>query len=95
MAVGRNAPCPCGSGKKYKVCCLDKSPAQDRRTQRIMIFTAVLSLISGVMVAFNSTPKSGILTTLGILIVVFLIVTLTKPPPSRGKGGGDQINFGN
>jgi hypothetical protein len=22
--VGRNAPCPCGSGKKYKVCCLVK-----------------------------------------------------------------------
>ncbi len=22
--VGRNAPCPCGSGKKYKKCCLDK-----------------------------------------------------------------------
>ena len=21
--VGRNAPCPCGSGKKYKKCCLD------------------------------------------------------------------------
>ncbi|MHC4336845.1 MAG: SEC-C metal-binding domain-containing protein [Planctomycetota bacterium] len=19
--VGRNAPCPCGSGKKYKKCC--------------------------------------------------------------------------
>lgn len=23
--VGRNAPCPCGSGKKYKHCCLKKS----------------------------------------------------------------------
>jgi uncharacterized protein len=23
--VGRNAPCPCGSGKKYKQCCLRKS----------------------------------------------------------------------
>jgi len=23
-SVGRNAPCPCGSGKKYKKCCLDK-----------------------------------------------------------------------
>ena len=23
--VGRNDPCPCGSGKKYKVCCLKKS----------------------------------------------------------------------
>ncbi len=22
--VGRNDPCPCGSGKKYKMCCLDK-----------------------------------------------------------------------
>lgn len=21
---GRNRPCPCGSGKKYKHCCLDK-----------------------------------------------------------------------
>src|SRR4030042_2863298 len=22
--IGRNEPCPCGSGKKYKTCCLDK-----------------------------------------------------------------------
>jgi MtfA peptidase len=25
--VGRNAPCPCGSGKKYKHCCLMGNPA--------------------------------------------------------------------
>jgi hypothetical protein len=25
--IGRNDPCPCGSGKKYKKCCLDKQPA--------------------------------------------------------------------
>lgn len=23
--IGRNDPCPCGSGKKYKKCCMDKS----------------------------------------------------------------------
>ncbi len=23
--VGRNDPCPCGSGKKFKKCCLDKA----------------------------------------------------------------------
>lgn len=33
MSAGRNEPCPCGSGKKYKKCCLakdaeQKSPAQ-------------------------------------------------------------------
>ncbi len=22
--IGRNDPCPCGSGKKYKKCCLQK-----------------------------------------------------------------------
>ena len=25
--VGRNDPCPCGSGKKYKKCCMNKEQA--------------------------------------------------------------------
>ncbi|MCX4239245.1 SEC-C metal-binding domain-containing protein [Paraliomyxa miuraensis] len=25
--VGRNDPCPCGSGRKYKRCCLGKGSA--------------------------------------------------------------------
>lgn len=25
--IGRNDPCPCGSGKKYKKCCIDKETA--------------------------------------------------------------------
>jgi len=24
IEVGRNDPCPCGSGEKYKNCCIDK-----------------------------------------------------------------------
>lgn len=28
--IGRNDPCPCGSGKKYKKCCIDKIPAHPR-----------------------------------------------------------------
>ncbi len=24
FSVGRNEPCPCGSGKKYKYCCMKK-----------------------------------------------------------------------
>ena len=27
MSVGRNEPCPCGSAKKYKHCCIDKPEA--------------------------------------------------------------------
>ncbi|MCA9656514.1 MAG: SEC-C domain-containing protein [Myxococcales bacterium] len=29
--VGRNAPCPCGSGRKYKRCCLGKANANPGR----------------------------------------------------------------
>lgn len=28
--VSRNDPCPCGSGKKYKKCCLEKDQAAER-----------------------------------------------------------------
>lgn len=28
IKVGRNAPCPCGSGKKYKKCCETKGGAE-------------------------------------------------------------------
>lgn len=33
MAISRNAPCPCGSGKKYKKCCLmqDETAAEAQR----------------------------------------------------------------
>ena len=27
MKIGRNTPCPCGSGKKYKHCCYEKDLA--------------------------------------------------------------------
>jgi tetratricopeptide (TPR) repeat protein len=36
MSVSRNAPCPCGSGKKYKKCCMaqDEKAAAEARHQR-------------------------------------------------------------
>jgi Flp pilus assembly protein TadD len=30
MELGRNAPCPCGSGKKYKQCCLGKKSTPEK-----------------------------------------------------------------
>lgn len=35
MKIGRNEPCPCGSGKKYKKCCLYK-PDEQRFAEAIM-----------------------------------------------------------
>lgn len=33
--VGRNDPCPCGSGRKYKRCCLGSTGSPDARTSSI------------------------------------------------------------
>lgn len=33
--VGRNDPCPCGSGKKYKHCCMRKDQTAQRNTVRL------------------------------------------------------------
>ena len=39
MSIGRNAPCPCGSGKKYKKCCARK----DQLAQRVATTTCDVS----------------------------------------------------
>src|SRR5947207_7305470 len=31
--LGRNAPCACGSGKKYKKCCLERDEVSARQTR--------------------------------------------------------------
>jgi hypothetical protein len=32
-SIGRNDPCHCGSGRKYKQCCLDKDQAAEREAR--------------------------------------------------------------
>jgi hypothetical protein len=32
-SVGRNEPCPCGSGRKYKQCCLNKDETKARQAR--------------------------------------------------------------
>ncbi|MCX6929532.1 MAG: tetratricopeptide repeat protein, partial [Verrucomicrobia bacterium] len=34
-AIGRNEPCPCGSGKKYKKCCLERDVSQARQNRPV------------------------------------------------------------
>ena len=49
--VGRNDPCPCGSGKKYKKCCGQKSPMKRRTysTESVEKTTASIQRITGMV----------------------------------------------
>ena len=41
VKTGRNAPCPCGSGKKYKKCCLSRKEGNKHRSVKKMGFIPV------------------------------------------------------
>ena len=46
MKIGRNEPCPCGSGRKYKRCCLDKNRSMPVY-QKLLIALVVLIMAGG------------------------------------------------
>ena len=56
MAQGRNAPCPCGSGKKYKRCCALKA-GRSSLGNRIAIVVVGLMLLTGAVVMLLSIGK--------------------------------------
>jgi hypothetical protein len=47
LAAGRNTACPCGSGKKYKVCCLGKPVAPPSTVARMAAASRSLSVALG------------------------------------------------
>jgi hypothetical protein len=46
--AGRNDPCPCGSGKKYKRCC--EGTQRSGQNSRVMVFV-VLAILAGAIAA--------------------------------------------
>lgn len=46
MKINRNDPCPCGSGKKYKKCCLEKHQSYDQPEDVVETFTDIRQLLA-------------------------------------------------
>jgi len=93
-SVPRNAPCPCGSGKKYKQCHLGKTVEVKSPKVMLPIILASVAIVLGVYIGIASGPTLGISVGAGGLIIVSLIVLLRDPPPPGGGGDPGAINFG-
>ena len=64
MKIGRNAPCPCGSGKKYKQCCMGQDQRRDfSLVQKLLaaLFVGVIlvGLVSAIGAYRNQEPSLG------------------------------------
>lgn len=57
-AIGRNAPCPCGSGLKYKRCCAQK-PQKASMGMRVAISVVALMLLTGAVFMLVSLNDGG------------------------------------
>lgn len=55
-SIGRNDPCPCGSGKKYKKCCLNKMRSEKHKEfqKSLSVFGASASLVDPTQKLFDS-----------------------------------------
>ncbi len=57
-AIGRNQPCPCGSGKKYKHCCA-LAPQKGSMANRIFLSLIGLMLLTGAIFMLMSLDDLG------------------------------------
>lgn len=95
MSVARNDPCPCGSGEKYKKCCMiSGGPAQRLRSRILQALTALV-VVAALAVFFIL----GVGTAIFVALVGIMVVggyALFSDPPSSGTGGTNPgaINFG-
>jgi hypothetical protein len=92
--VNRNDPCPCGSGKKYKNCCLGTATSGFNRTARIAVIGAVVSVvIAAILYATVGKDAATLVAALGVLGAGAWWL-FSDPPSSRGSGDPGSIGFG-
>lgn len=94
--VARNAPCPCGSGKKHKNCCLGKiAPQTKKRFSILGVIVVVVAVVVGILVGMSYDMTYGIASGAAIGMLGVVVGFFVNPPPSAGKPGDPgAINFG-
>ena len=63
MKVARNAPCPCGSGKKSKQCCGAREKVTQSTSNRVGLVLLAVALLAGLVLSvfnlFAEQPRSA------------------------------------
>ena len=60
MKTGRNEPCPCGSGKKFKQCCAPKGTQSYRLWNLGLLLLAVVFLAAAAMAVYSTSTAERV-----------------------------------
>ncbi len=94
MAVSRNDLCPCGSGKKYKKCCLgapDPRSARHSKTLKILFVVLTLVTVTAFFLAGRGVGSAVGLASFGLVIGYLLIGPSPSGQTGAGPSGGPPI----
>ncbi|MEM8961781.1 MAG: SEC-C metal-binding domain-containing protein [Acidobacteriota bacterium] len=92
--IARNDPCPCGSGIKYKKCCLHTGFDRNKKLRVALILTAVVAVIAIALAMLVDRTTAGVVAGIGALGIGAYLVLSNAPPPKAGSGDPGAINFG-
>lgn len=71
MSVSRNDPCPCGSGKKYKKCCLGADEEKRRQHNAMLRNIAIGIAAVAVVLGFGVGPgAAAVFGSLGFAVLL-------------------------
>lgn len=88
MPVSRNDACPCGSGKKYKKCCLGAPDPKAVQKSKILIYGAVGLTVVTVAVFLLVGQGVGSAIGLGSFVLIIgyaLAGSSTSEPPAAAS----------
>jgi hypothetical protein len=92
--IARNDPCPCGSGEKYKKCCLKSGGVRNQKRLVQAQWLAVAVVVAAIAVGMVYSPGAGFAVVVGGALLVGALVFFSNPPPPRSGGSPGAINFG-
>jgi hypothetical protein len=85
MPVSRNDACPCGSGKKYKKCCLGAPDPKAVRKSKILVYGSLALAAATIALVFLVGQGVGSAVGLGsffVLIGYALAGSSSSEPPA-------------
>ena len=100
MEAAKNAPCPCGSGKKYKRCCgVEGAEAQTSAVKtgvrKLPVAVAVAGVVIGLVLVFTHDYVTGGAVAIGGVVGAIMLSVFTDPPPPKaGSGDPAGLSFG-
>jgi hypothetical protein len=93
MSIGRNYPCPCGSGKKYKQCCLDGETTWRQAIENSDIEQAIKTTLLGAFDFIAENQFKGGCHLISAILFMLLSEQGYEPIVMTGEVGIDDYVF--